>query len=245
MSIAALTRRLMELGASSEIIGVVVEFIASADESVTVRVTERRIQNRERQRKRRKLLKTQVTQANDGVSAEAAVIADCHADMPISDSLTLSNRSRSINKEQTQETKKEKKKEDARATRGSRMLPGTAITPEFHQAAVALGANPDRVQTIWDEFVDYWIGVPGARGVKVDWPATWRNRCRNVISRGANGHRANGHRSYPASNGRATGTDAILAGVAAATERRARERGQSAGVSSSAESAGEFDFERH
>jgi uncharacterized protein YdaU (DUF1376 family) len=25
------------------------------------------------------------------------------------------------------------------------------------------------------KFRDYWLGVPGARGRKVDWPATWRN----------------------------------------------------------------------
>lgn len=24
-------------------------------------------------------------------------------------------------------------------------------------------------------FIDYWIAQPGARGVKVDWAATWRN----------------------------------------------------------------------
>lgn len=27
-------------------------------------------------------------------------------------------------------------------------------------------------------FVDYWIGVSGAKGVKVDWEATWRNSVR-------------------------------------------------------------------
>jgi hypothetical protein len=25
------------------------------------------------------------------------------------------------------------------------------------------------------EFLDYWIAQPGQRGVKTDWPATWRN----------------------------------------------------------------------
>ena len=26
-----------------------------------------------------------------------------------------------------------------------------------------------------EEFVDYWAGVPGSKGVKLDWPGTWRN----------------------------------------------------------------------
>ncbi len=30
-----------------------------------------------------------------------------------------------------------------------------------------------------DKFRDYWIGVPGARGRKLDWMATWRNFVRS------------------------------------------------------------------
>ncbi len=33
------------------------------------------------------------------------------------------------------------------------------------------------------EFRDYWHGVPGAKGRKLDWPATWRNRCRERAAR--------------------------------------------------------------
>ncbi|MFT9016593.1 MAG: DUF1376 domain-containing protein [Acetobacter sp.] len=29
-----------------------------------------------------------------------------------------------------------------------------------------------------ERFVDYWLGVPGAKGCKADWAATWRNWCR-------------------------------------------------------------------
>ncbi len=31
----------------------------------------------------------------------------------------------------------------------------------------------------FDSFRDYWIGVSGSKGVKRDWPATWRNWVRN------------------------------------------------------------------
>lgn len=32
----------------------------------------------------------------------------------------------------------------------------------------------------WDKFVDYWKGVPGAKGRKLDWQATWRNWIRRA-----------------------------------------------------------------
>lgn len=37
--------------------------------------------------------------------------------------------------------------------------------------------------TITAEFVDYWRAVPGAKGVKLDWIATWRNQVRRVAER--------------------------------------------------------------
>jgi hypothetical protein len=40
---------------------------------------------------------------------------------------------------------------------------------------VGEGLDPERV---FDTFVDYWRSVPGAKGRKVDWAATWRNWCR-------------------------------------------------------------------
>jgi hypothetical protein len=34
-------------------------------------------------------------------------------------------------------------------------------------------------QETLDGFRDYWLAVPGARGLKTNWEATWRNWCRN------------------------------------------------------------------
>ena len=31
---------------------------------------------------------------------------------------------------------------------------------------------------VYEEFHDYWVGIPGQRGVKLDWFATFRNSCR-------------------------------------------------------------------
>ena len=35
-----------------------------------------------------------------------------------------------------------------------------------------------------EQFRDYWISIPGSRGVKLNWEATWRNRCRQVFANG-------------------------------------------------------------
>lgn len=32
---------------------------------------------------------------------------------------------------------------------------------------------------VWEQFKDYWAGVSGSKGTKLDWPATWRNWVRN------------------------------------------------------------------
>jgi len=39
------------------------------------------------------------------------------------------------------------------------------------------------VALVTAEFIDYWIAVPGTRGTKLDWEATWRNRLRETAQR--------------------------------------------------------------
>ncbi len=87
--------------------------------------------------------------------------------------------------------RKERKKEE-QAKRGTRMQPGTPIGAEAWEFARELGHHDGAIKTMWAEFVDYWIGVPGQRGTKLDWPATWRNRVRQLSSKktGMNGHGA-------------------------------------------------------
>jgi hypothetical protein len=34
-----------------------------------------------------------------------------------------------------------------------------------------------------EKFIDYWRAQPGQRGVKLDWPATWRNWMRRAAER--------------------------------------------------------------
>ncbi len=45
------------------------------------------------------------------------------------------------------------------------------------------------------KFVDYWRAVPGAKGRKADWSATWRNWVRRAAENTPrNGHTTNGHK---------------------------------------------------
>jgi hypothetical protein len=37
------------------------------------------------------------------------------------------------------------------------------------------------VRLVADKFRDHWVALPGGRGVKTDWFATWRNWCRNEV----------------------------------------------------------------
>lgn len=60
---------------------------------------------------------------------------------------------------------------------------GTRIPKDFKpdvEFAVSLGIPRHRALREVDDFRDYWSGVPGAKGIKSDWPATWRTRCRKV-----------------------------------------------------------------
>jgi uncharacterized protein YdaU (DUF1376 family) len=79
------------------------------------------------------------------------------------------------------------------AKRGSRVddfIPDILVATEMGMAEATARFESE-------QFLDYWRGVPGAKGVKLDWPATWRNRVREQIQRNGSGHRAPANRSRP------------------------------------------------
>lgn len=47
-----------------------------------------------------------------------------------------------------------------------------------------------QVQFVANKFRDYWIAMPGQRGIKADWFAAWRNWCRNEKPAVQNSHAA-------------------------------------------------------
>lgn len=52
--------------------------------------------------------------------------------------------------------------------------------PDYTDARFCADTRPDlKVDEIADSFRDYWVSVPGAKGRKLDWSATWRNWIRN------------------------------------------------------------------
>ena len=66
-----------------------------------------------------------------------------------------------------------------RAARGTRMLPNFEMPDEWfdfckqHRPEL----NPNDV---FESFRDYWVAMPGQKGAKADWMATWRNWVRNT-----------------------------------------------------------------
>jgi hypothetical protein len=73
-------------------------------------------------------------------------------------------------------------------TRGTRINTNWRPDAECREFAINFGLNPDQ---ILPEFIDYWLAAPN--GVKRDWNATWRNRCRYEAKR-ATERRSNGSR---------------------------------------------------
>lgn len=64
-------------------------------------------------------------------------------------------------------------------TRGSRIPESFALDDGMRAWAIAQGWGHLDLEAITAEFVDYWIGVAGRQGVKLNWLATWRNRVRH------------------------------------------------------------------
>jgi hypothetical protein len=65
-------------------------------------------------------------------------------------------------------------------TRGTRLSRDFTVTDDMFAWATANGATPDLIASETEKFMDYWPAQPGARGVKLDWQATWRNWIRRA-----------------------------------------------------------------
>lgn len=107
------------------------------------------------------------------------------------------------------EVKKEVLQEGKERKKGSRLLSNARMSESDRAFAITEGCPPDTVDRMWSEFVDYWIGVAGSKGVKLDWSATWRNRVRQVSQKykATNVNGLSNYRTDPAA-GRATTREA-------------------------------------
>ena len=68
-------------------------------------------------------------------------------------------------------------KEDSAAKRGSRIPEDFSISDAMRKWAAKEVPLVD-LEKFLEPFKDYWRGVPGAKGVKLDWVGTWRNDMR-------------------------------------------------------------------
>jgi hypothetical protein len=66
--------------------------------------------------------------------------------------------------------------EKKRESRASRLPSDFSLTPERRLVAEAETLPAERT---FEKFRDYWRAIPGAKGRKLDWDATWRNWCRS------------------------------------------------------------------
>jgi hypothetical protein len=80
--------------------------------------------------------------------------------------------------------------DSALATTGKKQR-GTRLRPDFMPAQETVEQMITEFPTVtkaeWTrehlKFKDYWCGVAGARGVKLDWEGTWRNWMRKAFER--------------------------------------------------------------
>ncbi len=93
---------------------------------------------------------------------------------------------------------KKKSRASEMARRGTRLPEGWVLPRAWGEWAMSdCGFTEGQVREIAANFADYWHGVAGAKGLKLDWLGTWRNRCRDIRNRGTlrNGNgNGNGHR---------------------------------------------------
>ena len=201
---------LVRAGVDADLVArVVAEIVSASVRGLSAdSADERRAKDRERKRRNRELawVSKQPAEANDAAKS-STVSADTSADT--ADKRCDLSSFRSIeNGLSSKEGQKEKKKEvverQARA-RGTRLSPGQQITDADWQFARDQGLDAARITAAWTEFVDYWIAVPGQRGTKLDWSATWRNRVRTL------GTRVNGHAKQSAGRSLADAADDLIA----------------------------------
>ncbi len=119
--------------------------------------------------------------------------------------------------ERREEGKKKKEKKDS-PKKGSRLSEDWTLPRPWGEWAVQQQLSEKEVRDQAARFHDYWIGVPGQKGVKLDWQATWRNWIRSAAARGT------GYVNGGAPPRQQTASDSIRA------ELRAQDEAKAAGV---------------
>jgi uncharacterized protein YdaU (DUF1376 family) len=90
---------------------------------------------------------------------------------------TMNHEPLTINQEEEREDNSTSRKPLSADTRGTRLAEDWKPSAEDRAFAADLGLDPDQTA---DEFRDFWTALPGARGRKLNWSKTFRNRCREL-----------------------------------------------------------------
>jgi len=99
-----------------------------------------------------------------------------------------------------------------RGSRGTRLNSDWLPSERNLDDGQKLGLSPQQLRTSADRFRDYWVGVAGARGVKLDWDATFRNWLRADLER-ERARAANAGKSAGRPRGIVANAAAILADI--------------------------------
>jgi hypothetical protein len=114
-------------------------------------------------------------------------------------------------KPQPKGSKRSKPKSETSSSRGTRIPEDFGITESMREWGSKHAPHVNGREAT-EEFIDFWRGVPGAKGVKLDWPATWRNRMRELEKRAVSGNvipfqrRGSQHKAYAESEDRHYGS---------------------------------------
>lgn len=86
-------------------------------------------------------------------------------------------------RDQKPETRSQRKKElpNGSSQKGTRISKDWEPPTGWVEIAIGLGLPRANAVSELDRFKDYWVGVPGQRGIKLDWEATWRNWVRRSL----------------------------------------------------------------
>jgi hypothetical protein len=72
----------------------------------------------------------------------------------------------------------EQTEEKPKSSRRGERISAEELPEEWRQFCIE--ERPDlNPESVFVQFRDYWVSVPGQKGVKLDWKATWRNWVRN------------------------------------------------------------------
>jgi hypothetical protein len=110
------------------------------------------------------------------------------------DKYQTSERTENVPKTHRERTKNAVKKQDNKkqdntfsepkgsaTKKGSRLSEDWTLPKAWGEWAVSEGMDEFSVRREADRFRDYWVGVAGAKAVKLDWLAVWRNWIRKAV----------------------------------------------------------------